>query len=496
MKLILEIIAGPDSGRTFPIEDGRRMEAGRTAAIPICIPHDRRVSRRHFLLERQGDTCTLEDLGSSNGTFVNDEQVVNAVIRAGDRITAGSTIFTVRAVEEPPVAAAEGIPATMDETPPEHRVAFTAEEDFLAEAAPPAAAATVEPTIKLNNTTLFPAAHLLWRDPAGALKLTVIVKASFYLDEHQHPKIAADQPPILTADQHYGDDLQRPVRLENEMVPRKPRADVVLIGKVHAPEDKPVRTLDAGLRVGDLTKIVRVFGDRYWAASPDGTTVTATEPKPFTRVELTYERAYGGCDKALGAVYDRNPVGTGYVEQFSVAAVDGVRLPNFEDPRDLIHSWRSRPEPAGFGFYGRGWMPRSNYADQEDSASSHAPEFFNGAHPDLQPEGYLAGDEIVELMHLSAAARVKFSLPGIRPWIKLHHRPKPGAGADGALSAAGGEEDSATLAGGNVLGVSGEVVLDTLVLLPEDDSFHEVFRTVFDLSQFEPDAVIEVLIIA
>jgi len=55
------------------------------------------ISRRHARLTLSGDTATLEDLGSKNGTYVNEVRVTSPVAVAdGDVVRAGSLVFTFR----------------------------------------------------------------------------------------------------------------------------------------------------------------------------------------------------------------------------------------------------------------------------------------------------------------------------------------------------------------------------------------------------------------
>ena len=59
--------------------------------------HGAAVSRHHCLLRRRGDEVTVLDLGSSNGTFVNDQRVRSQTpVRNGDRLRVGTFDFQVQ----------------------------------------------------------------------------------------------------------------------------------------------------------------------------------------------------------------------------------------------------------------------------------------------------------------------------------------------------------------------------------------------------------------
>ena len=96
MRLVLEITSGPDAGRRAWLREGQVLEVGRTDLATFTVPHDSRMSGRHFAvrLDRQG--CQLQDLGSRNGTLVNNNRVSETVLRDRDVIVAGETRFVVQ----------------------------------------------------------------------------------------------------------------------------------------------------------------------------------------------------------------------------------------------------------------------------------------------------------------------------------------------------------------------------------------------------------------
>jgi pSer/pThr/pTyr-binding forkhead associated (FHA) protein len=65
---------------------------GRQEGLGVTLADDW-VSRRHALIRRTGDEFVLEDLGSSNGTYVDGVPIVSCVLRAGDWIQIGRNLF-------------------------------------------------------------------------------------------------------------------------------------------------------------------------------------------------------------------------------------------------------------------------------------------------------------------------------------------------------------------------------------------------------------------
>jgi diguanylate cyclase (GGDEF)-like protein len=87
----LVIIYGTDLGRRIPL-DSEPIEFGRSANIAVPIDDDA-ASRKHARLRRYGDTFVVTDLGSTNGTYVNDVLVHERPLVDGDQIKIGRTIF-------------------------------------------------------------------------------------------------------------------------------------------------------------------------------------------------------------------------------------------------------------------------------------------------------------------------------------------------------------------------------------------------------------------
>src|SRR6516162_885301 len=84
------IVQGPD-GQLKPVPlTGSRLSVGRSSAVELSFPEDAGLSRQHFAFEAQGDDWTIQDLGSKNGTYVNNIPLkARLILKPGDRITAG-----------------------------------------------------------------------------------------------------------------------------------------------------------------------------------------------------------------------------------------------------------------------------------------------------------------------------------------------------------------------------------------------------------------------
>src|ERR1700752_1435248 len=88
------LIQCPDGQmKTIPLT-GERLAVGRSSAAELCFPEDARLSRQHFAFETQGEEWTVQDLGSKNGTFVNNIPLkARLILKPGDRITAGHLVI-------------------------------------------------------------------------------------------------------------------------------------------------------------------------------------------------------------------------------------------------------------------------------------------------------------------------------------------------------------------------------------------------------------------
>lgn len=337
-------------------------------------------------------------------------------------------------------------------------------------------------TIEIENSTplrVFPLTHDDSSDRPG---LSVILKGTFSMLGTDENPFAAEQLPIAELDEYNNTEKPISVKFESDLVPFKPKADIILVGKAYAPHGQPVANMTATLAVGNVSRSIMVFGDRNWIKKGKfKTSLTMTQPQEFTEMELIYERAFGGTDlneDYQGEWSEENPIGRGFIARKRLDQAAGKPLPNLENPEELIGSWKDRPAPVGFGCYGRGWRPRVQFAGTYDEEwqlqrSPKPPldfkeDYYNCAHPQLQLAHYLSGNERVVLTKLShRSERVLFRLPGLAPRIVVRQQQSTPTKAYNGLA---------------TKDVSLATNLDTLFLIPEEDRYYLVWRGRLPLS--------------
>src|SRR2546423_8247916 len=110
MQAVLVMFRADGERRSFSM--ARDMTViGRREDCDLRIPLGE-VSRKHCRILRDGDSLKLEDLGSSNGTFLNGQRVQEALLSPGDTIQVGPVVFVLQIDGQP--SDDELRPVTMD----------------------------------------------------------------------------------------------------------------------------------------------------------------------------------------------------------------------------------------------------------------------------------------------------------------------------------------------------------------------------------------------
>lgn len=96
----LRFISGKYQGGEFPLPGEGEIVIGRSSELDMVLVEDM-VSRRHSKITVTPEQIFIQDLGSTNGTFVNGEKIKRARLSEGDRILIGTSIIKLVATEEP-----------------------------------------------------------------------------------------------------------------------------------------------------------------------------------------------------------------------------------------------------------------------------------------------------------------------------------------------------------------------------------------------------------
>ena len=122
----LRIVGGTNQGDVFELREEEESILGRDESCPLSL-EDPKVSRRHCLVSWRDGAWWLEDLGSSNGTWLNGERVRDGMLAPGDVLKVGDTIFEMVGGERetgaasPPARHAQGpVVSPVKRGPPWH----------------------------------------------------------------------------------------------------------------------------------------------------------------------------------------------------------------------------------------------------------------------------------------------------------------------------------------------------------------------------------------
>ncbi len=97
VQVAIRIAGQSDPSARLVIDPRQNSKAviGRAASSHLPCPSDTSMSNRHFEIEIQDNQCLIRDLKSRNGTSVNGQRIVIALLHHGDRVCAGQTDFEI-----------------------------------------------------------------------------------------------------------------------------------------------------------------------------------------------------------------------------------------------------------------------------------------------------------------------------------------------------------------------------------------------------------------
>ena len=107
-KFVMRGVSGPTFGKTFGVTGA--LTLGRSAECDISIPSDE-ISRHHAKLQLVADGVMVEDMGSANGTFVNNQRVHGSMLmRHGDELRLDTVRFMLMSPAAEAASAAQRAP--------------------------------------------------------------------------------------------------------------------------------------------------------------------------------------------------------------------------------------------------------------------------------------------------------------------------------------------------------------------------------------------------
>jgi hypothetical protein len=363
--------------------------------------------------------------------------------------------------------------------------------------------------MQLTNTTQFPALAFQATGQHCQPYHVVVMRATFDIKPDGALAVSVEQEPIVLTDEYFGEINRSSVRQESDLVPFKPQCDVIVNATAYAPGGRPSTGFIVGVRVNKppdergepglvvLDKNLVVTGPRCWEKGLLGGWKLRPPTMPITSLPLRYEYAFGGeCriemdDSAaervgrkflLGpeqrashpdgaakaplahAVYDDNPLGMGFAEEWYLKAkrMKIFPAPQIDSPENPVSVLGNAYAPQGFGIITKAWKQRlelaGTYGDAwRENRWPHLPEdfdmeFWNGAHPDMRipfPEG----GEKITLTNLTPGGKLTISLPDHEPVVHVRRE-------DGTI-------------------MSGPLKIDTLIIEPDSMKISLVSRVMF-----------------
>jgi hypothetical protein len=328
--------------------------------------------------------------------------------------------------------------------------------------------------MELINKTPFPGIAFQASRQDGKPSHVAVLRATFDIKSDGILELSDEQEPIVLSDEYFEEPNKSSVRQESDLVPCKPKCDVIVNATAYAPGGHPSLEFVVGVRIRGpagggkehgpliLEKKLVVTGPCCWEKGLMGGWKLTPPTRPVTSLPLRYEYAFGGecrvasddpCGRRVDAAFRLtpeqrschpdgpdmaplahaacadNPLGIGFAEDWYLKAKELKEFPapQIGSPENPVTKLGTSYAPQGFGIITKAWRQRLDLAgtyDEEwrEKRWPYLPEdfdvaYWNGAHPDLQTP-HLAGDEHIMLTNLTPGGKLNFSLPGHLPFVQ------------------------------------------------------------------------------
>lgn len=295
-------------------------------------------------------------------------------------------------------------------------------------------------SLHIRNDTPFPAHAFQAVDGTGAASDVLVVKGSFTLSGAAL-QAAQAQRGIHLAPVHVplaslplSKDQRRAIEgreswawlcEDTDLVPPKPRFDVLVNALAAAADGRPQARIDCEVRAFGRRLCLWAWGPRVWLGSR-----TLSAPIPVATVPVIRPFAYGGMQVGTnGAVDgdDRNAYGLGHAGKGR--PIKHLAAPWIESPDHAVKTLRDRPEPCALGLVPAEALPRRRHAGRFDEAwrttrsplppQDFDPCYYNAAPEALQFDAPPRMGDRVDLIRLCSRGEATFQWPALRvlAWV-------------------------------------------------------------------------------
>ncbi len=211
--LILVVESELGLGDEYTIGNDKRIIVGRGDTANIQLSNDNLASREHCEIYFKDSSFQIHDLGSSNGTQLNNQDIKNAKINNNDQIGIGTTLFRAKIeAQEVDVDVEIAVPSQQYF---DHESASANDATMAFKSSPKAeptkeafslfADNEEEPSPLVENTSSFKVQIMLWQDQDGSNKLSIIAKNTFKMLPDNEAQLS-DKPIPLFKQTYFYDD--------------------------------------------------------------------------------------------------------------------------------------------------------------------------------------------------------------------------------------------------------------------------------------------------
>lgn len=351
-------------------------------------------------------------------------------------------------------------------------------------------------SVQVINTTehaVFDFEHMLFRQLRYQI---VILKQSWQMMPGGGLRPLPVPRKIRLVDEFAGDPRRTALLAPTDLVPYKPRNEIIVTGLAQVAEARP--SWLAGVAVDGWTKVLTVHGPRQWERSRLGQW-TMSAPQAITSTPLSSDMAFGGHFELPAAqadgeklliTYPDNPAGTGWLgdppgvpltkqqNEALHAQLAGTRqmpAPRIEFTEQALHQPGARGAVAGFGAFAAWSAQRMRYLEKMKPQPADfvgLPDDFNKDHWQQAPADQwlpkeLQGGERIVMMGLLPEERATYTLPRSRFFLSVH--------------------------GPTTLRLSLDMDIDTLVIDTQARVMEVIYRRIVLLDQLGDDLSIEVM---